>query len=246
MTMPDPHPDQLISSRKRFARRRWARRWLAWRRITVAVLALLIVGGAVFAVYFSSWLEVEGVEVRGTLDLTSGDIAAAAEVPIGQPLAKVDLEAIERKVMSLGAVRTVDVSRKWPHDVLIEIEERTPVAVVKRGDLLRNLDAEGVVFGDRRRPPANLPMVETSSDVGTDALREAATVAGALEPAFLATVDHLEVESVDQITLVLRDDRIVLWGNAEQSGEKAEVLSALLSREATVYDVSVPGSPTTS
>lgn len=246
MTTLDPDPDQLTSSRKRFARRRWARRWLAWRRVAVALLALLTVGGAVFAVYFSSWLEVEGVEVRGTLDLTSADIATAAEVPIGEPLATVDLEAIERKVMSLGAVRTVDVSRKWPHEVLIEIEERAPVAVVKRGDLLRNLDAEGVVFGDRRRPPANLPMVETSSDVGTDALREAAMVAGALEPAFLATVDHLEVESVDQITLVLRDGRIVLWGNAEQSGEKAEVLSALLSREAEVYDVSVPGSPTTS
>lgn len=242
----DPKPDQLTSSRKRFARRQWARRWLAWRRITVAVLALLIAGGAVFAVYFSSLLEVEGVEVRGTLGLTSAEIASAAEVPVGQPLARVDLEAIERKVMSLGAVRTVDVSRKWPHEVLIEIEERVPVAVVKMGDLLRNLDAEGVIFGDRRRPPANLPMVETSSDVGTDALREAATVAGALEPGFLATVDHLEVESVDQITLVLRDNRIVLWGNAEQSGEKAEVLAALLSREAKVYDVSVPGSPTTS
>ncbi len=242
----DPNPDQLTSSRKRFARRQWARRWLAWRRVAAAVVTLLLAGGGVFAVYFSSLLEVEGVEVRGTLDLTSADIATAAEVPIGEPLAKVDLEAIERKVLSLGAVRAVDVSRKWPHEVLIEIEEREPVAVVKMGDLLRNLDADGVVFGDRKRPPANLPMVETSSDVGTDALREAATVAGALEPAFLATVDHLEVESVDQIWLVLRDDRIVLWGNAEQSGEKSEVLSALLSREAKVYDVSVPGSPTTS
>ena len=130
--------------------------------------------------------------------------------------------------------------------MLIEIEERVPVAVVRMGDLLRNLDDDGVVFGDRRHPPAHLPMVETSADVGVDALREAAQVAGALEPAFLATVDHLEVETVDQIKLVLRDGRVVLWGNAEQSGEKAEVLAALLTRDAQVYDVSVPGSPTTS
>ncbi len=180
----DTKPDsELTSSRKRFARRQWARRWLAWRRVAVALLALLIVGGGVYAVYFSSWLEVDGVEVRGTVDLTSADIATAAEVPVGEPLAKVDLEAIERKVMSLGAVRSVEVSRQWPHEVLIEIEERVPVAVVKMGDLLRNLDADGVVFGDRKRPPGNLPMVETSSDVGDDALREAATVAAALEPA---------------------------------------------------------------
>jgi cell division protein FtsQ len=242
-TKPDP---KVTSSRKRFARRQWARRWLAWRRVAVAVVALLIVGGAVYAVYFSSLLEVEGVEVRGTVDLTSVDISAAAEVPVGEPLATVDLEAIEQKVRSLGAVRSVQVSRQWPHDVLIEIVERVPVAVVRMGDLLRNLDADGVVFGDRRRPPGNLPMVETASDISGDALREAATVAAALEPAFLATIDHLEVETVDQITLVLRDGREVRWGNAEQSGEKAEVLAALLSRDAQVYDVSVPGSPTTS
>lgn len=242
-TKPDPH---LTSSRKRFARRQWARRWLAWRRVAVALLALLVVGSGAYAVYFSSMLAVDGVEVRGTVALTSADITAAAEVPMGEPLATVDLEAIEQKVRSLGAVRSVEVSRQWPHELLIEIEERVPVAVVRLGDLLRNLDADGVIFGDRKRPPADLPMVETSSDVGGDALREAATVAGALEPAFLATVDHLEVQTVDQITLVLRDGRVVRWGNADQSGEKAEVLAALLSREAKAYDVSVPGSPTTS
>jgi cell division protein FtsQ len=120
-----------------------------------------------------------------------------------------------------------------------------PVAVVRIGDQLRNLDADGVIFGDRGRQPGNLPMVETTADASSDALREAAAVAGVLEPALLATVDHLEVATVDQITLVLRDGRIERWGSAEQSAEKAEVLSALLSRRAEVYDVSVPGSPTT-
>jgi cell division protein FtsQ len=241
----DTKPDrELTSSRKRFARRQWARRWLAWRRVAAVAVVLLLVGGTVYAVWYSSLLEVEGVEVRGTTDLTTHDITRAAEVPLGEPLARVDLEAVERKVGSLAPVRSVEVSRQWPHDVLIEIEEREPVAVVRMGDLLRNLDGEGVVFGDRRRPPGDLPMVETATDTSGDALREAATVAGALEPAFLASVDHLEVATVDQITLVLRDGRVVRWGNAEQSEEKAEVLAALLPRRAEVYDVSVPESPT--
>lgn len=241
-TKPDP---QLTSSRKRFARRQWARRWLAWRRVAAAFLGLLVVGGAVYAVYFSSLLEVEGIEVRGLDSLRAGEIDRAAEVPIGEPLATVDLEAIELKISSLGAVRSVEVSRQWPHELLIEIEERVPVAVVRLGEQLRNLDSDGVIFGDRTRQPANLPMVVTAADTDGDALREAAAVAGALEPAFLATVDHLEVATVDQISLVLRDGRVVLWGSAEQSEEKAEVLAALLSRRAEVYDVSVPGSPTT-
>jgi cell division protein FtsQ len=241
-TKPDP---QLTSTRKRFARRQWARRWLAWRRVAVAFLALLVVGGAVYAVYFSSLLEVEGLEVRGLDTIRTAEIERAAEAPIGEPLATVDLEAIELKISSLGGVRSVEVSRQWPHELLVEVEERVPVAVVRLGEQLRNLDADGVIFGDRTRQPGNLPMVVTSSDTDGDALREAAAVAGALEPAFLATVDHLQVATVDQISLNLRDGRIVLWGSAEQSEEKAEVLAALLSRRAEVYDVSVPGSPTT-
>ena len=54
--------------------------------------------------------------------------------------------------------------------------------------------------------------------------------------------------SVDQITLRLRDGREVLWGSADQSAEKAEVLAGLLAArpKASGYDVSVPGMPTTS
>ena len=38
-------------------------------------------------------------------------------------------------------------------------------------------------------------------------------------------VDHVEVLTVDQITLVLRDERIVLWGSSDDSATKAEVLA---------------------
>ena len=52
---------------------------------------------------------------------------------------------------------------------------------------------------------------------------------------------------MDRISLVLRDGRVVVWGSAEQSEDKAAVLAALLrARDAQRYDVSVPGQPVTS
>ena len=66
-------------------------------------------------------------------------------------------------------------------------------------------------------------------------------------PAELAvTVDHVEVETIDQISLALRDGRTVVWGSASDSGTKASVLAVLLPQEGQVYDVSVPGQPTIS
>lgn len=232
-------------TRRRFARRQWARRWLRWKPVValVALVALAVAG--VYTVYFSDALAVDGVEVTGNSRLSDEQVLAAADVPVGEPLARVDIDAIRSRVGSLADVASVDVSRAWPHEVLVTVEERTPVALLEIAGSLRGLDATGVVFGTFKPAPPGLPRVRTTSSTSADALREVAEVVSALPEDLAATVDHVEVETVDRITLVLRDERVVRWGSAAQSEEKAEVLAALLGQDAREYDVSVPGTPTT-
>jgi len=233
-------------SRRRFHRRQWARRWLAWRYLLVAVVMLGLVGGGVYTVYFSDRLAVEGAQVAGARHLSEAAVLAAADVPTGGPLATVDLDSIERRVASLADVREVEVSRRWPHDVLIKIVEREPLAVIERAGSFRAVDAEGIVFRSYRRAPRDLPLVETDDATDVEALQEAVAVVAALPAEVAAIVDHLELVSIDEINLALRDGRTVRWGSAEESAAKGEVLLALLQRRAQVYDVSVPGQPTTS
>ncbi|MFA6574290.1 MAG: FtsQ-type POTRA domain-containing protein [Nocardioides sp.] len=234
-----------LQTRRRFARRQWARRWLAWKYVVALLLLLVLVGGGTYAVYFSDALATEGVEVTGERTLTDDQVRDIARVQLGDPLARVDLEAVRRRVESLPVVKSAEVSRQWPHEVLIEVEERTAVAVVEIAGSLRGLDAEGIVFGTYREAPAGLPRVRTKATTSGDALREAALVVAALPSELAARVDHIEVETVDQISLELKDGRVVRWGSSAQSEEKAVVLEALLPQEAQVYDVSVPGNPTT-
>jgi cell division protein FtsQ len=234
----------MADARKRFARRQWARRWLTWRYVAAAVLLLAVGVGGIYLVFLSHTLSVQGVEVTGTETLTEQKVREVADVPTGGPLATVDLDTIAYRVRSLAVVESAEVTRKWPHDVLIQIVERTPVAVVEIAGELHSLDEEGVVFGSYDRAPKGLPHVRADSGVNADALAEGAEVVAALPEEVATRVDFAEVHSVDQITLRLRDGREVLWGSADQSEEKAEVLVALLRNEAQVYDVSVPGFPT--
>ena len=234
-----------LRSRKRFARRQWRRRWLAWRYVLVAVLVVALVAGGTWLVYFSSVLTVKRVDIEGNDLLTRNQVLRTARVPDGEQLARVDIDAIATRLRSLAAVRSVDVSRKWPDAVQIEIRERVAVAVIEIGGKLRGLDAEGVVFNDYAKAPPGLPRISSTSQTTPEALKEAATVVSALPMELSAMVDHLEVLTVDQITLVLRDQRIVLWGSSDDSATKAEVLLRLLREPAKVYDVSVPGQPTT-
>lgn len=245
--MPDQTTDvATIRSRKRFARRQWARRWLAWRRVVALLLLIGLVVGTVWLFYFSDALAVKDVEVHGTRTLASEEVREVAGVPSGQPLARVDLDAIRARVEALAVVRDAEVTRTWPDRVLIDVKERVAIAVVEIGGRTRGMDAEGVVFSDYPKPPPGMPQVSMSTETRSDALREAALVVESLPDEISRRVDHVEVATIDQISLVLRDGKTVVWGSAEESDAKAEVLAGLLQQRARTYDVSVPGQPTTS
>jgi cell division protein FtsQ len=234
-----------LQTRRRFARRQWRRRWLAWKYVVSALLLLVLVVGGLVTVYFSGALAVDGVEVTGESTLSEDDVRAAARVPLGEPLARIDLDQVRSRVEGLAVVRSVEVSRQWPHEVLITVKERTPVAVVDVAGRLRGLDEEGVVFGTFAKAPAGLPRVRTDALTSGEALREAAQVVAALPRGLAARVDHVKVDTVDAINLVLKSGIEVRWGSSAQSEEKARVLDKLVLQEATeYYDVSVPGNPT--
>ena len=187
----------------------------------------------------------QGVEVQGTrvLERRAGRSPRPAYPP-DEPLARVDLAAIRDRIEALAPVASVDVSRQWPDQVLIRVQERKAVAVVDIDGSLRGMDASGVVFRDFARRPARLPLVKVPGGTRDEALAEGAAVVGALPFRLARKVDYVEVRSVDEISLHLRDGRLVMWGSAGRSDDKAEVLDALLERPGQVYDVSVPGQPT--
>lgn len=236
--------DPQAVTRKRFARRQWARRWLVWRYLVAAVVALALVATGVWLVFFSSVLAVSGVDVQGTSVLSQTEVAEAADVPDGRPLARVDVASIRDRVEELPAVESADVSRKWPDEIRIDVVERTMVAVVPAGGGYRGLDGSGVIFRTLPNRPPRVPLIRTEPDVEDEVLTEGARVAGVLPRRVLRRVEYVEVHSVDEISLALRDGRTVRWGSAEHAEEKAKVLPALLRQPGTVYNVTVPDQPT--
>ncbi|MGZ8742062.1 MAG: cell division protein FtsQ/DivIB [Nocardioides sp.] len=230
-------------ARKRFARRQWARRWLAWRVVLAVVAVLAAVASVVWLVFFSSVLAVKGVQVEGAAVLDPRDVRRVAAVPTGSPLAGVDLDEVAERVEALAPVLDVDVSRAWPSRIRIDVTERVAVAVVDQGGVLHGVDEEGVMF--RRYPsrPPSLPLLRIGAATQADALAEAARVVESLPRDIASRVEYVAVSTVDTISLRLRSGQTVQWGSADESGHKAEVLAVLLEQKASLYDVTVPGQP---
>lgn len=230
----------------RFPRNQWRRQLRGLRPVLLAVLAIAVLGGAAYAIYFSAWLAADRVEIHGGVTVSDRALVRAAAVDPRTPLARVDLDAVDARVSRLPAVADVVVHRSWPHTITITVKERQPVATLYRHGAWRLLDNEGVLYRTTPQRSPGLVVVRFEGDGTRVALREIGHVVTALPRQLRSQMRRVEARSMDSIRLVLRGRREVVWGSAAESDRKVTVLLLLLKRPAAVYDVSVPEQPTTS
>jgi cell division protein FtsQ len=222
------------------------------RRLAGAVVVVMLLGALALVVrvvlYDSGLFEVQGVRVEGISMLPETDVASAAAVPVGAPLASIDTAGIADRVASLPAVALATVSRSWPHTVEVAVVERVPVATTATPAGVQLVDAGGVVYPGT--PPPGLPRLVFGA-VGPDdpSTRSALGALAALPPPIrsqVLTVDATVVGSgvSGQVTFGLTGNRQVVWGTDERAGEKAAVLVPLLTQPGHVFDVTSPDLPT--
>ena len=110
-------------------------------------LALVLSGGmlATRLLFASNYFRVTGIEVENNRRLSREELVALSGVKPGESLFKLDLGAIGRKIEENPWVATAQVSRVFPHEVLISVSERAPKAIVNLG-YLYYVDEGGTVF----------------------------------------------------------------------------------------------------
>jgi len=193
------------------------------------------------AILHSQHLGVREIAVSGSQIAGPDAVRAAAAVAAGTPLARVDTYEVADRVRTLPSVADVEVSRSWPHTLVIEVTERTAVAVVAGPDGFAVLSADGVVFNRVTAPPAGTVVLRLDSPGPGDPSTVAALrVVAALTPPLRAALRELVAESPARLVLNLADGRVIRWGDAERSDIKATVATALLDRPGRTIDVTVP------
>jgi len=93
----------------------------------------------------NSYFFVREIQVRGGEKVGGDEIVAMAGLRQGMNIWKIEPGGIEKKVAKHPWVRRVLVRRDFPRRIVIEVEERTPKAIVALGQLYY-VDADGVVF----------------------------------------------------------------------------------------------------
>jgi cell division protein FtsQ len=220
---------------------RRSRRWL----VGFLLLGMVLLGGAVWLVYFSSLLVVRSVAVSGHQQLRSEQIAAAAQVPMGTPLARQDVEAIARRATTLPAVQAASVSRTWPDTITVTVTERRPLIAVRQPGGFVLVDPEGVAFAESGSLPDGVLLAEVNP-ADRPLLQQVGMVAAALSGGLDGQVSALAATDAERISLRLESGVKVNWGSAADSELKVDIVAALLqSTRARSIDVSSPHNPAT-
>ena len=262
-----PEPQESATTRSRWWRLRlrlpkgrgipdrWVARQQRRRRLRlVAFLAVIaLIAAAVWTVFYSSVLSVRDIRVVGLSEegqvAGSEQVQNAAGITPGTPIALVEADRAAERIGELPWVDTVEVRRGWPDSIVLAVTERVPVAVVESDDpfdrdgdpIRQGVDAGGVVFD----PPGGLWLTDPVIRGEVRAIPEAVAVVASLPEDIERRVREVQAVSPDDIRLLLGNDAIVRWGNAQEAEFKAEVLASLLPRRARGYDVSAPQLPTT-
>ncbi len=172
--------DQRLSDfSERMSLRRRRSRGRRVRSLLVTLTLLVAVSFLAWLVRFSSVFDVTAVDVRGATLVSAAQVRTRAGVATGVPLATVDTGAVARRVASLTQVSSAEVSRRWPHTVVITLTERTPVYQRIVGHRYQWVDAQGVIFHETSTRTASLPEV-TTTGVDNLVLADVATVVSAL------------------------------------------------------------------
>lgn len=229
----------------RSAERARARRRGRLRLLLVLVVLAASVAAGGWLVLWSSALGVSEVSVTGVARLRPEQVSERAAIVAGTPLARLDTTAVAARLAMLPVVERVEVVRRWPRSVEIRVRERTPAAARPRGSSWVLVDRSGVSFATQARRPAGLPAISAPVDAGPAALRAALDVLEVLPVRVRDQVRQVRAADAEHVTMRLSRDRTVLWGSTERSRRKASVLAVLLTRKASVYDVSAPDIPTT-
>lgn len=237
-----PQPHARFSARLADLRSASKRRWM------VLAGVVLLVAATVWVVGFSPLLSVRSVQVSGTKGELADRVRVQADPVVGRPLVRADAAAVRRRIERIPAVQSVEVSRRLPNTLSVQVRPRVPVVVLQQRGDRRLVDASGRDYAAATGAQARgLPVVRLGEDgVSGKDVAAVARVMAALPAKERDQVKDVRLSRIGHVSFRLGGLKVA-WGASAHSGAKAEALSAMrpiATKEGSrTLDVSSPKRP---
>jgi cell division protein FtsQ len=148
--------------------------------------------------------------VHGLKELTEKDVLASAEIKPAQNLLAINTDAVIRRVAANQWVKNVYIGRELPNKLVLEVQERSPLTLVKQGSDFYLMDGEGFVFKKLgKSDQVDLPVLtgfnvqdKTKTPLFLSMLNLLKTISGSSHYAYLGTISEIHIDDVFGLSLI--------------------------------------------
>jgi cell division protein FtsQ len=210
------------------------RPWLLW-------LILILAATGYWLIFHSQYFLVTNIKVQGNSRVPSEKISTLAQIAVGQSIAKIPTNEISSALSAIPEIKSVAVERGWPHTVLVNVNERKPIAVANNGKQLVLVDDAGIVASApiSQAPKGMLTVIGAPS---SNAMLAAVTVIAGLPKEW--KVLEVNASTQDSVVVHLAKGISVTFGSGDDIDQKVKVATALIANKYKEINVSSPDAPT--
>jgi len=119
------------------------------RSVLLIFLVMFVAVSLIFTYSFTisaPCFRIRETVVRGCREVTEKEVLLLGSIKSSQGLLTLNEEAISRRIRANPWIKTVAVGRELPDRLVLQISERTAIAVIRQDPNLYLMDREGVIF----------------------------------------------------------------------------------------------------
>lgn len=222
------------------------------------VLFFFLAVTALFYFMHSGFFSLENIVITGNDHIATADLEGLLGVTRGTNLWQLDTGTLAQRLATHPLVAGAQVTRRWPHTLLVRIQERVPVALLVADGSFLLVDATGVVMERVSQAASlNLPLISgldkvakigPGSRIDNPALLAALAVLQQVPATDLNQLREIVAPAPDNLQLIWGGQIRVRFGDSQQVAAKLdrlhEALQGLPANSAVDYiDVSFTGPP---
>ena len=208
-----------------------------------AVFCTVVVGGVLISAaaitLYAPWLGFFGlrqISVSGNHHISAEAIGRAAGLQYGRPLLTISLPEVAARIASFPWVKHVSVSRSFPHELRIRVEERSPIAWIRlpEDETCLTVGEGGVIVASECMSRASTVELQGAALSGVTpgerlADERIVDLIEALRTANLSDMNIQRIDATDPSSIVLDTEPglRVLLGTIDSHARRVDALAAL-------------------
>jgi cell division protein FtsQ len=234
------------------------RRYIKRLMLTILVLIPVLIGVTVWLAFFTDVCAVNHVNVTGNRNLTKDYVRQLSEVSSYKNMVTLPVKKIAANLERDLWIRDARIGRHLPDTVNIVLDVRTPVAMLDYNGAAFLLDEQGFVFAQGaaeqlpdliRMSYGKMPLPKVGELVKEKKIIDSVKILASMPQGLRTSLLLVNPFDKQGIVFGCRDGFAVIYGSAEESTRKNEILQVLLidiannARRVSYVDVTVPDAP---